>query len=63
MPDITMCTGEGCVQRTKCYRFCAIPDGFQSYFAIAPHDNDECVHFWPNREKIRKEDEESTELT
>ena len=41
MPDITMCTGEGCKKRERCYRFTATPTpGRQSYFLTPPVDKD-----------------------
>lgn len=37
MPDITMCTGEGCPHRDHCYRFTATPDEQrQSYWKLPP---------------------------
>jgi hypothetical protein len=37
MPDITMCKGEGCIQREGCYRFTAKPSEYrQSYFIDVP---------------------------
>ena len=48
MPDITMCSGEGCSHKEKCYRFTATPSEFrQSYFINPPIDeNGKCDHYW-----------------
>lgn len=45
MADITMCSGEGCEMKEKCYRFKASPNPYmQSYFASPPINEDgECV--------------------
>jgi hypothetical protein len=31
MPDISMCQHSACPKSKECYRFMAIPDGWQSY--------------------------------
>jgi hypothetical protein len=62
MSDMMMCPGEGCPRKGKCYRYCAIPDPHQSYFTVAPHDNDECEYFWPKRGRERTRERESDEL-
>lgn len=48
MPDITMCNGEGCDLRTKCYRFTATPTPrWQPWFAKPPMTSPtECPHYW-----------------
>lgn len=49
MPDITMCTGEGCALKKRCYRNQAKPDPLhQSYFAAPPFikETGECLYFW-----------------
>lgn len=57
MPDITMCSGEGCVIKEDCYRFKATPNEYrQSYFTEPPHIKGEipfkcpreayCLHYW-----------------
>ena len=33
MPDISMCKDKECKAKEHCYRFTAIPDGWQSYFS------------------------------
>lgn len=49
MPDITMCSGEGCPKKEQCYRFTARPDQRQSYFAKPPiNDRGECSYFLPD---------------
>lgn len=50
MPDITMCSGEGCPDSLKshCYRFLAEPSSYgQSYFLEAPfhQTSDRCNYF------------------
>lgn len=38
MPDIAMCTGEGCFRKATCYRHTATPTPLrQAYFAKPPH--------------------------
>lgn len=48
MTDITKCTGVGCRQRDKCYRFLAHHNPlWQSYFAHVPMKPDgSCDKFW-----------------
>lgn len=47
MADISKCSGDGCKDKERCYRYTA-PDGFwQSYFKTPPIDhNGECGYFW-----------------
>lgn len=54
MPDITMCSGEGCPVKEKCYRFTAKPSEYwQSYFIDPPIKDDKCDHYWgENAESI-----------
>ena len=50
MTDITMCHGEHCKRRDKCFRFTAKADVFrQSYFTKSPVDTKDgsCEFFWP----------------
>jgi hypothetical protein len=48
MPDITMCSGDGCPLKENCYRYLAEADPYrQSYFAEAPIKNGECGQHWP----------------
>ena len=49
MPDISMCSGEGCPLATKCYRFLARPSMYQqSYFLKPPFQEgtQSCEYFW-----------------
>ncbi len=50
MPDITMCTGQGCERRTSCYRHVATPSRWQAYFATPPVlDDGSCEYLSPLR--------------
>jgi hypothetical protein len=58
MADITMCHGDGCEKRDKCYRYTAHPDRYmQSYFAEVPWNEvtRKCKYFWNNTPNNRKE--------
>ncbi|MEL6181095.1 MAG: DUF2934 domain-containing protein [Myxococcota bacterium] len=46
--DITMCSGTGCPQRARCYRYRAYPAGRQDWFVSAPYhaSTDTCDAFW-----------------
>jgi hypothetical protein len=49
MADITMCYGEGCPFRYKCYRALANSHEFrQAYFITVPYDHEKgaCEFFW-----------------
>ena len=46
MPDITMCEGEDCPIKHKCYRFRAKSSEWQSYFVRPPYSMDGCKYFW-----------------
>lgn len=54
MPDITMCSGEGCPFKESCYRFTAKPNEYrQSYFVEPPIKDGKCDHYWgENAESI-----------
>lgn len=53
MPDIAMCSGDGCPLKEKCYRFTAKPSEYQSYFADPPIKDGKCDHYWgENAESI-----------
>lgn len=56
MSDITMCTGEGCPLKNKCYRYTAHADPYwQSYFMTPPYKNGElCAQFWENEQTNKK---------
>jgi hypothetical protein len=47
MPDISMCTGEGCPHKAACYRFTAKPTPlWQAYFTTPPVKADgTCEYF------------------
>lgn len=52
MPDITMCSGEGCPLKENCYRFTATPNPAvpihsQSWFAEPPIQGDDCEYQIP----------------
>jgi len=46
MPDITMCRGEGCGMKERCFRYLADPSHYQSFFVTSPNQGKECEHFW-----------------
>lgn len=49
MPDISMCSGEGCEKRKSCYRFKAKANEFrQAYFSTPPFDKESkvCEYYW-----------------
>ena len=49
MADITMCRGENCDIREKCYRYTApVNKYWQAVFAETPTENP-CKHFWDNK--------------
>lgn len=54
MPDIVMCTGEGCPAKESCYRFTTKPSEFmQSYFVKPPYEDGKCTLYWgENAESI-----------
>ncbi len=53
MPDITMCSGENCPLKEKCYRYKATPWCGQSYFVEIPYNHNEnsCEYFWGKKRK------------
>lgn len=56
MPDITMCNGEKCPKKVRCYRFKAIPSKFrQSFFVEAPYDKKTkaCLEYWPMKKGVK----------
>jgi hypothetical protein len=49
MPDIAMCTGADCGDRSNCYRFTAKPSKLQSMFIGTPRaESGDCEHMLPN---------------
>jgi len=52
MADITMCSGEVCDLKDKCYRFTAPKSKFrQSYFCEPPIKDGKCDIYWDNTKK------------
>ena len=52
MPDITMCSGEGCPVKEFCYRFTAKPNEYrQSYFVEPPIKDGKCDHYWGDQQE------------
>jgi len=48
MPDISMCPGGSCSERTRCYRATAIPSELQVYFTFLPlSPDDSCDYYIP----------------
>jgi hypothetical protein len=45
MSDVTMCDGIYCPIRSKCYRYCAIPNYYQFYFIKTPFEYEYCDKF------------------
>jgi hypothetical protein len=60
MPDISMCSGDGCPIKERCHRFTATPNEYrQSYFVNPPYENGKCVYYWGDaHENLMKELEE-----
>lgn len=57
MPDITMCSGDGCKIKESCYRHTAFPNPYrQSFFAESPGDDKSCEYYIPDRgeNKVKK---------
>lgn len=56
MADITMCSGQDCPMRDRCYRFTAPKNDWrQSFFFNPPIKEDKtCDHFWDNQEYTLK---------
>lgn len=52
MADITMCSGEGCVQKLSCYRHTAtFNPNRQTIFKNPPIKDGKCEKFWDNELK------------
>ena len=46
MPDISLCSGEGCNKKDTCYRFLAEPNKYrQSYFSAPPLVSKVCEYY------------------
>jgi hypothetical protein len=57
MPDITMCSGDGCPLKDECFRYTATPSPRQSYFVKAPFKKENgkvmCDHFWESDMELK----------
>lgn len=60
MPDITMCSGDGCRIRSTCYRFNAKPCEFrQSYFVEPPVKEDgDCDYYWHRMDYLEQKEDQ-----
>jgi len=59
MPDITMCHGDDCPLKNKCYRYTAYADPYgQSIFTEIHYKDGKCNHFWDNKGKRNRPDDE-----
>lgn len=47
MPDIAMCSGDGCAMRGECYRHAAKPGEWQVWFHRPPRDETSCLWIIP----------------
>lgn len=61
MPDIQMCTGEGCQKKDSCWRHTAKPDKcYQSWFDKPPFlENGDCEYFWRRVSGLVKTEEKN----
>lgn len=47
MPDITMCRTSNCKKKRSCYRYCAVPDTYQSYSDFADDcQKNQYMNYW-----------------
>lgn len=52
MADITMCHGNDCPLKNKCYRYTAYASPYwQSIFTEIHYKDGKCKHFWNNKGK------------
>ena len=54
MADITMCRGDTCPKKEKCYRYTAPKSEYwQSMFTVTPYDpeHNKCPYYWSNNGK------------
>jgi hypothetical protein len=52
MSDITKCSGTKCAKKDTCFRYLAKADGYQSWFAKMPNNEDgTCDHYWEVKSK------------
>ena len=54
MPDISMCSGEGCPMREQCYRYTAKPSEWQSYFGRPPIKEDGTCDYFARDDRSRQ---------
>lgn len=68
MPDITMCVNKQCPLRSKCYRYRAVPDGWQSFAKFEPSNKAfggygdtvlDCDYFWEIEGRVLLSTEEA----
>ena len=60
MPDISMCQNDKCKVNKQCYRYMAIPSGYQSY---ADFNQENCGYFMPiDDRRITKKGENENEI-
>ena len=58
--DITMCSGEGCLDKQNCYRFTAEASEYQSIFMNPPVKEDgTCDHYWDNQGYHNKKEKDA----
>jgi len=56
MPDISMCQGGDCPNKTTCYRATAVPSEYlQSYFTILPVNEEGICDYYIPTEKNKDE--------
>lgn len=62
MADITMCQDNKCENKTRCYRFTAIPEKtWQPYYMMSLRTYKGCTEFWDNKE-IHSDGQDSSTL-
>lgn len=50
MPDISMCLGQGCILRARCYRYTAIPNPYRQAYIAPEKTGLSCDYYWCNGE-------------
>ena len=56
MPDITMCPGDNCSEKVRCYRATAVPNEYrQAYFTHLPLSPDDSCNYYIPIEKNTNE--------
>ena len=51
MPDIAMCSGEGCPLKETCYRHTATPTPLRQSWIAPPYADGDCEYYWPTETK------------